>query len=77
MNNSKEPEWLLSASDWIIEHINDNYSNSTVSGLNDKHGIKYKITKMEKLQINVYFALSNQILYFLKFAQNFNLAEEY
>ena len=32
---------------------------------------------MEKLQVNGYFALSNQKLYFLEFEQVCNSAEEY
>ena len=31
MNESKVPEWLLKASDRIIEHMNDDHSNSIIS----------------------------------------------
>ena len=47
--------------------MNDDHSNSIVSTLNAQHGIKDKYAKMEKLQVNGYFALSNQKLYFLEF----------
>ena len=68
MNDSKIPEWLLNASNRIIEHMNEDHSNSIVSTLNAQHGIKDKNAKMEKLQVNGYFALSNQKLYFFLLA---------
>ena len=54
MNESKVPEWLLKASDRIIEHMNDDHSNSIISTLNAQHGIKDKYAKMNKLQIDGY-----------------------
>ena len=77
MNDSKAPEWLLKASNRIIEHMNEDHSNSIVSTLNAQHGIKDKNAKMEKLQANGYFALSNQKLYFLEFEQVCSSADEY
>ena len=77
MNNNKVPEWLSKASKRIIEHMNDDHSNSIVSTLNAQHGIKDKNAKMEKLHVNGYFALSNQKLYFLEFQQVCNSAQEY
>ena len=63
MNDSKVPEWLLNASNRIIEHMNEDHSNSIVSTLNAQHGIKDKNAKMEELQVNGYFALSNPVSY--------------
>ena len=77
MNDSNVPEWLLNASFRIIEQMNEDHSNSIVSTLNAQHGIKDKNAKMEKLQVNGYFALSNQKLYFLEFEQVCNSAQEY
>ncbi len=77
MNDSKVPNWLMNASDRIIEHMNDEHSNSIISTLNAQHGIKDKNAKMEELQVNGYFVLSNQNLYFLEFEQVCNSAEEY
>ena len=77
MNDSNVPEWLLNVSFKIIEHMNEDNSNSIVSTLNAQHGIKDKNAKMQKLQVNGYFALSNQKLYFLEFEQVCNSAEEY
>ena len=76
-NNEDIPIWLSEASAAIIKHMNDDHSNSIVSTLNAQHGIKDKNAKMEKLQVNGYFALSNQKLYFLEFEQVCNSAEEY
>ena len=77
MNDSKVPNWLMNASNRIIEHMNTDHSNSIVSTLNAQHGIKDKNAKMEKLEVDGYFALSNQKLYFLKFEQICNSADEY
>ena len=63
MNDSKVPDWLLNVSDRIIEHMNEDHSNSVVSTLNAQHGIKDKNAKMEELQVNGYFVLSIQKLY--------------
>ena len=77
MDDNKVPEWLSKASNRIIEHMNEDHSNSIVSTLNAQHGIKDKNAKMKELQVYGYFALSNQKLYFLEFEQVCNSAEEY
>ena len=56
MNKSKAPEWLDKASKRIIEHMNDDHSNSIVSRLNAQHGIKEKDARMKKLKVDRYFA---------------------
>ena len=71
------PEWLSKASYRIIEHMNDDHSNSIISTLNAQHGIKDKDAKMNKLEVDGYFALSNGKEYFLKFEQVCNSADEY
>ena len=45
MNDSKVPNWLMSASNRIIEHMNDDHSNSIVSILNAQYDIKDKNEK--------------------------------
>ena len=77
MDDSKVPEWLLKASERIIDHMNEDHSNSIVSTLNGQHGIKDKNAKMRELQVNGYFALSNQKLYFLEFERVCYSSEEY
>ena len=77
MDDSIVPEWLLNASKRIIEHMNEDHSNSIVSTLNAQHGIKDKNAKMKELQVNGYFVLSNQKLYFLEFEQVCNSTEQY
>ena len=64
MNISKVPEWLFNASSRIIEHMNDDHSDSIVSTLNAQHGIKDKNAKMQKLEVNGYFASSRGNSYF-------------
>ena len=77
MKKNDLPKWLSKASYRIIEHMNDDHSNSIVSTLNAQHGIKDKNAKMEKLEVNGYFALSNEKFYFLEFEKVCNSAEEY
>ena len=77
MNESKVPEWLLKESDRIIEHMNDDHSNSIISTLNAQHCIKDKYAKMNKLEVDGYFALSNGKEYFLKFEQVCKSADVY
>ena len=77
MNDSKVPNWLMNASDRIIEHMNDDHSNSITSALNAQHGIKDKNAKMEELQVNGYFVLSNQKLFFLEFERVCYSVDEY
>ena len=67
MKKNDLPEWLSKASYRIIEHMNDDHSNSIVSTLNAQHGIKDINAKMEKLEVNGYFASSTGKLYFLVF----------
>ena len=67
MKKNDLPEWLSKASYRIIEHMNDDHSNSIVSTLNAQHGIKDENAKMEKLMVNGYFASSGENSYFLEF----------
>ena len=77
MKKNDLPKWLSKASYRIIEHMNDDHSNSIVSTLNAQHGIKDKNAKMEKLEVNGYFASSNEKFYFLEFENVCSSAEEY
>ena len=67
MTNNKLPEWLIKSSDGIIEHMNQDHSNSIVSTLHAQHGIKDKDAKMSKLEVNGYYIMSNEKLYFIDF----------
>ena len=64
MNISKVPRWLFKASPRIIKHMNDDHSGSIASTLNAQHVIKDKNAKMQKLEVNVYFASSRGNSYF-------------
>ena len=77
MNINKVPVWHLNASSRIIEHMNDDHSESIVSTLNAQQGIKDKSAKMEKLEVNGYFASFRGKSYFLKFEKSCNSSEEY
>ena len=77
MKKNDLPEWLSKASYRIIQHMNDDHSNSIVSTLNAQHGIKDKNAKMEELEVNGYFASSNGKFYFLEFENVCNSVEEY
>ena len=77
MKKNDLPEWLSKASYRIIEHMNDDHSNSIVSTLNAQHGIKDENAKMEKLMVNGYYAASGEKSYFLEFENVCNSAEEY
>ena len=77
MSSENNPDWLVKVSKSVIKHMNDDHSNSIVSTLNAQHGIKDKNAKMEKLEVNGYFASSNEKFYFLEFENFCNSAEEY
>ena len=77
MNRIKLPEWLSKASDRIIQHMNDDHSNSIVLTLNAQHGIEDENAKMEKLEVNGFFTLSGEKFYFLEFVNVCNSTEEY
>jgi len=77
MKKNDLPEWLSKASNRIIEHMNDDHSNSIVSTLNAQHGIKDKNAKMDELAVNGYFASSNGKFYFLEFENVCNSTDEY
>ena len=77
MKKNDLPEWLSKASYRIIEHMNDDHSNSIVSTLNAQHEVKGEKAKMEKLEVNGYFASSRGKLYFLEFEDICNLVTEY
>ena len=65
MKKNDLPEWLSKASYRIIEHMNEDHSNSIVSTLNAQHGIKDENATMEKHKVNEYFASSAEKSYFL------------
>ena len=70
-------EWLESTSKQIIEHMNDDHSNSIISALYVQYGIKDIYARMEKLEVGGYYALSEGRLYFLTFGELCASVEEY
>ena len=61
-----EPKWKKNQQA-IIEHMNDDHSNSICSSLNAQHGIEDVNAKMLFLTIDGYYILSNKKLYFIQF----------
>ena len=76
MNDSKVPNWLINASNRIIEHMNEDHSNSIVSTLNAQHGIKDNNAKMEKLLVTPILVLIMLGFHILK-QQHMMLLEMY
>ena len=64
--NPIEPKWLKKEHS-MIEHMNEDHSNSIVSALNAKLGIKDKHAKMLRLTMDGYYVSSKNKIYFLDF----------
>ena len=77
MNSRKIPEWLNKISNEIIEHMNNDHSNSIISTLHAQHGIKDKNALMSKLKVDGYYIKSNNKLYFIKFKKSCNSLDKY
>ena len=77
MNTRKIPEWLNKISNGIIEHMNNDHSNSIISTLHAQHGIKDKNALMSKLKVDGYYVQSNNKLYFIKFKKSCNSLDQH
>ena len=64
--NPIRPKWLKQEKS-MIEHMNEDHSNSIVSTLNAKLGIKDKHAKMLRLTMDGYYVSSKNKVYFLDF----------
>ena len=64
--NPIEPKWLKKEHS-MIEHMNEDHSNSIVSALNAKLGIKDKHARMLRLTMDGYYVSSKNKIYFLDF----------
>ena len=64
--NPIRPKWLKQEKS-MIEHMNEDHSNSIVSALNAKLGIKDKHAKMLRLTIDGYYVSSKNKIYFIDF----------
>ena len=77
MNKNKDnPEWL-NKEDMILQHMNSDHSNSITASLSAQHGIKDPNAKMKSLELNGYYVLSSNQLYFIKFEKTCNTTSEY
>ena len=61
------PDWLEKYAHRVIEHMNEDHSNSIVSALNAKLGIKDKHARMLRLTMDGYYVSSKNKIYFLDF----------
>ena len=64
--NPIRPKWLKKEHS-MIEHMNEDHSNSIVSTLNAKLGIKDKHARMLRLTMDGYYVSSKNKIYFLDF----------
>ncbi len=64
--NPIRPKWLKQEHS-MIEHMNEDHSNSIVSTLNAKLGIKDKHARMLRLTMDGYYVSSKNKIYFLDF----------
>ena len=76
-DNDSNPRWLKQCAQGVIEHMNQDHSNTIVSTLNAQFRIKDAEALMVELRVDGYFVLSNGQQYFLKFEKACNSAEEY
>ena len=74
--NQLEPEWKKNQKA-IIDHMNDDHSNSICSSLNAQYNIKDENAKMIFLTIDGYYVSSNQKLYFIQFTKPAFSSKEY
>ncbi len=77
MSSENNPDWLVKVSKSVIKHMNCDHSNSIVSTLHAQHGIKDKNAKMSKLEVNGYYTMSNNELYFIDFENTCNSLDQY
>ena len=76
-DNNSIPSWLNQCAQGVIEHMNQDHSNTIVSTLYAQFGIKDAKALMVELRIDGYFVVSNGQQYFLTFEKSCNNDEEY
>ena len=74
--NDNNPGWLNNEH-MIINHMNSDHSNSISASLNAQYGKKDPNAKMKRLELNGYYILSFDQLYFIKFEKTCNTTSEY
>lgn len=73
----KIPLWLSKVSKNIIDHMNRDHKKSIISTLYAQHGVKDQNVKMFKLDVNGYYAVSENKYYFLVFEKNCQSLSQY
>ena len=74
--NPIKPKWLKQEHS-MIKHMNDDHSNSIVSALNAKLGIKDKDARMLRLTMDGYYLTSKNKIYFIDFNSPCFTVKEY
>ena len=74
--NNKKPQWYNRASD-IINHMNEDHSNSICSSLNAQYNVKDINAKISIINIDGYYIVSDNISYFIRFPQVCNTLKDY
>ena len=75
-------DWINKNIEWepaekeIIDHMNQDHSNSIISTLSAQHSIKDKNAKMTEINIDGYYCQSDNKLYFLSFKRPCFTVEE-
>ena len=64
--NPTKPKWLKQENS-MVKHMNEDHSNSIISTLNAKLGIKDKRAKMLRLTMDGYYVSSKNKIYFVDF----------
>ena len=72
----KLPRWSKSEVG-IIEHMNEDHSDTIVAALKAQHGVDDKTARMVQLTIDGYYLRTKSKLYFIKFSKACHSSKEY
>ena len=72
----KLPGWIKSEKG-IIEHMNEDHSDTIVDALKAQHGVNDKTAKMVQLTIDGYYLRTKSKIYFIKFSKTCRTSKEY
>jgi len=72
----KLPRWSKSEVG-IIEHMNEDHSDTIVAALKAQHGVDDKTARMVQLTIDGYYLRTKSQLYFIKFSKACHSSKEY
>ena len=73
---SYNPDWIKDEK-YIIDHMNEDHSNTIISSLNAQHKVYDKNVKMFALTIDGYYVNSKEGVFFIQFPESCDNAKEY